>query len=46
MTNVLFIILDSIRRDHVGGYRNGWYEYPDIHGPTTSLAKRLRERYE
>ena len=22
-----------------------WYEYPDIYDPTTSVAKRLRERY-
>ena len=30
MTNVILIMLDSLRRDHVGAYGNDWIETPNI----------------
>ena len=30
MTNDILIMLDSLRRDHVGAYRNDWIETPNI----------------
>ncbi len=30
LTNVILIMLDSLRRDHVGAYGNDWIETPNI----------------
>ena len=30
MHNVILIVLDSLRRDHVGAYGNNWIETPNM----------------
>ncbi|MCW3989040.1 MAG: hypothetical protein NWE88_03065 [Candidatus Bathyarchaeota archaeon] len=42
MANLILIILDILRRDHVGAYGNDWIETPNIDGTEGRIRPQVR----